>query len=135
MSYCTSSDIVAEIQNTSFSTDTRPTLAQVDQFCLDISGKIDAILNANAVLVPVTDSTGLPFLKQLAIEGVCEKVYFVMGNQADKRDAYGAKFEKDFDRLIKNPNIVSTPNHPTLNSSRDNFSTAERDFSLNKKQW
>ena len=140
MAYCTSSDVQSEIQNTDFDTTTRPTLAEISQFCLDVSGQLDAILKGYSVTVPVTDATTLLFMKRVALSGVCSRVFFAIGQEPEKAKFYQDQFDRNVDMIRKNPNIANpdASGAARLEKAYNSFSdvdTNPRALRMGDRQW
>jgi hypothetical protein len=72
--YCTSDDVIRELPEVKIDTNTKPTKAEVDQFCSDITAEMDARLRAVGIAVPVTDEDLLKVLKPIAANGAKAKV-------------------------------------------------------------
>lgn len=105
--YCVIADVQAEIQNTVFNTTTRPTAAQVTQFIADISGEMDAIFIANAIVLPVTDANALLLLKRVCLLGTKSRVYGVMGMEVERERDYWKMYQAELRRLEENPWIAN----------------------------
>jgi hypothetical protein len=74
VAYCVTADVSAALPDITIGLATKPTTAQVDQYCLDISADMDRRFNAVGITVPVVDADLLAFLKPIAVNGVLAKL-------------------------------------------------------------
>jgi hypothetical protein len=86
--YCAAVDVQAEIQTTAFTTTTKPTLAQVEAFCSEVSADMDAKFQAIGAVLPFDNTEVLAWCKLTATFGVCARAFLIMGNYLEKHDRY-----------------------------------------------
>lgn len=79
MAYTTAASIQAFYVNITFSTSTRPTLAQVEQWIVEADGIIDGALSS-VYATPITGTTALQQVKALSELYVLDNINFVLGH-------------------------------------------------------
>lgn len=138
--YCTLEDIQAEIQNTVFTVDTRPTISQVQTFCQKVTDQINVIVKSTSVLLPISDKTVLSYLQTVAILGVTARVYGIMAVASTKSSDQSKLFMAELKRIENNPMILNPTVGPrldvVLNTFPDNSNpNTPRAFRRFEKQW
>lgn len=111
--YCVTADIVRELPSITIGVSTKPSTAEVTQFCSDITADMDARMRAVGILVPITDTELLKILNPIAINGVKAKVIRanVEGVQ-DTATIYETLYQDAMRRIEQRPSIIRDTDDP-----------------------
>ncbi len=115
MPYCATADVVRELPWITIGVGTKPTTAEVDQFCLDIDADMNARMRAVGIPTPLTDGDALSVLKPIAVNGVKAKVLRAKKTEAEdaeSADVYEQLYQDAMGRIESNPAIVRELDNP-----------------------
>lgn len=117
MLYCTADDVIRELPLITINAETKPSTAEVDQFCTDIDAEMNARMRGVGIITPVADPNALAVLKPIAINAVKAKV--LRAKKAETADAelasvYEQLYQDAMGRIEKNPAIVRENDSPGM---------------------
>lgn len=110
--YATNAHVTPRLGWTISASVTRPTTSQVDDQIALIEADLDGELAAQGFTVPVTNVTGISFLRQYVVAEACARAFELRDSVTDEEDAADqiAAFRAQYDKLVRdireNPAIV-----------------------------
>ncbi len=111
--YCTSDDVIRELPYITIDATSKPSLADVNQFCQDISVDMDARLRTVGIDVPVEDDDLLLILLPIAINGVIAKVLRAnQDGEFENAKVYEDLYQRDLARIEQRPSILRENDSP-----------------------
>ncbi len=116
--YCVTADVTRELPNITIASGTKPSITDVDQFCLDVSADMDRRFAAAGILIPVTDADLLAFLKPIAANGVKARVLrskALEDGDAEQAAVFEQLYQDAMQRIEARPAILreaDTPGRP-----------------------
>ncbi|MCC6131043.1 MAG: hypothetical protein IT186_14060 [Acidobacteria bacterium] len=139
MAYAELEDIQAKLPNVTFGDPPydalRPTEAEVEAWLDEVSDNvIDPVIRTLVTDLPVTDSHGLAWLKQMAINWVCAEVYRALQAAPATVDAYKRDFDNAMKLMMKSPTILQKPQGGGAPTHRA-AAVDEPDFRRGETQW
>lgn len=137
MKYCQLSDIQQELTQFTFSATTKPTSTQVDEYIREISEDIIEPQIRVLANLPITDESGLKYLKTVTVNGVITKIYRSLQHDPEIIRDYQKLFDDGLKRIRDNPNVLigdtESDKQPGATSSYD--SSRETRFPRDERQW
>lgn len=107
MPYTTTDKIQDDLQGLTLASDSQPTVANVEEWIVALSGEMDQRMQAAGVDVPVTGPQGaLDYLERICVAGVLARIYGSIQTEADERELRLAEYNTEMERIAANPAIV-----------------------------
>lgn len=136
MDYCTFAQVKKEVKHLIIDANSIPTKAEVKEFITEVSeGIIDPLIRSY-VNLPITDVIGLKFLKQIATNGVVEKIYTTLKVDIETITLYQDKFNDGIKAIKDNPNVLVGDTSSNVAIPTSNFNSSyEHKFKKDERQW
>lgn len=101
--YATNAHVTPRLGRTISASGTSPTTGQVDDWIALIEADLDGELEAQEFTVPVTDATGISFLRQYVVARACVYALQNKDSVTDGSDSTAQieAFQAEWDRLIR----------------------------------
>lgn len=112
-SYCVTDDVVRELPYLTIDATSKPSHAEVDEFCFDLTADMDARFRAVGIEVPITDEDLLMVVKPIAVEGVKAKV--LRANQDGEFETakiFEDLYQEAMKRIEARPSILRETDNP-----------------------
>lgn len=140
MSYCTYTDVEANMQYMSFTATSKPTQAQVTQYCTEISQEMDNKMQTVGISVAVVAASKIEQLQMIAIHGVTAKVYRAV-QMIEMSKEFQRLYENALKDLLANANIINATaevtNNPEWTGESRSYESSESSeyFNINEDDW
>jgi hypothetical protein len=112
-SYCLTEDVIVELPYLTIDETSKPSEAEVDEFCFEVTAEMDARFRAVGILVPITDEDALMVVKPIALNGV--KARALRANQDgefENAKIYEDLYQDSMKRIETRPSILGEQNNP-----------------------
>lgn len=109
MAYCDLADVTERLPKMTISATSSPSTADVTAWCSHVSDSIIDPEIRTVITLPVTDSSGLAYLKEMAILWCVAEFYRSQRMESDYAANYQGQFNKMLDRIMKNPSVLAPP--------------------------
>jgi hypothetical protein len=126
MTYCTLADVAA-LMNETWTETSRPTRAEVETMCEEVSAELDGVAQAAGYDTPITGADGLALFKRYASFGVAPQAWYARYSGADEpaKVAYWRTTYADFvARLRRGEQLL--PAEPVTGAAPTAFSVGTK---------
>ena len=141
MAYCTFAEVQEKVPHIQISASSEPTQDDVENWIEQASnGIIDPQIRSKITL-PVSDTVGLEYLRNVAINWVVGEIYRAVETGSETAVAFTTIAQKLLEAILEDPEIIQTPTtsvaeaKPTFQPRTPDPSTGEIVFRRGEKQW
>lgn len=139
--YCDTYDVQAELQRMTLTSTSKPTLAQVTDWCAEVGAEMEAVFAAVGVTLPITSQNALDVAERIAVLGVCAIVLRSVDMESERaavlQDLYDKRLKmvREMPAMLEEPSSTDAGGVGSLVADENPTETPERKFHRELKEW